>query len=183
MPADDLVHPLWGWQREVSQPRRSPEGRVRRDVIVVGYAADPSAAVQSAAIQSTATVQSAATDPSAAVQSPATGPSAAVQSNAPERLDSYLQTLQKQLFGAALDGANKNALKCIQPATNKMETYTQLCWLAYPCKMRAAGPDGRPVTPNIDVESGGVAVVAIGLFDERTGRSSCECETYFSRMK
>ena len=85
----------------------------------------------------------------------------------------------KAALGAELDDANKNALKCIQPPTNKMENYTQLCWLAYPCKMLAAGPDGRPVTPNIDVESGG-AVIAIGLFDGLTGEALDNAKRIFS---
>ena len=85
----------------------------------------------------------------------------------------------KAALGAELDDANKNALKCIQPPTNKMENYTQLCWLAYPCKMLAAGPDGLPVTPNIDVESGG-AVIAIGLFDGLTGEALDNAKRIFS---
>jgi hypothetical protein len=85
----------------------------------------------------------------------------------------------KAALGATHDDANEIALICKQPPTNKMKNYTQLCWLAYPCKMLAAGPDGLPVTPNIDVESGG-AVIAIGLFDGLTGEALNNAKRIFS---
>jgi len=85
----------------------------------------------------------------------------------------------KAALGAELDDANKISLKCIQPATNKMKNYTQLCWLAYPCKMLAAGPDGRPVTPNIDEEGGGT-VISIGLFDGLSGEALENAKRIFS---
>ena len=85
----------------------------------------------------------------------------------------------KAALGATHDDANEIAFICKQPPTNKMENYTQLSWLAYPCKMLAAGPDGLPVTPNIDVESGG-AVIAIGLFDGLTGEALNNAKRIFS---